>query len=108
MRSVVEHAVNHPEMGAHTSRRKETEMVSRTGFEPGTTGLKVHCEFNGGSGFQDPPSPIPARLANAMRNVVPKLLSRLHSIVGGHAVCTRRHPRPSLERTRECTEIGEP
>ena len=39
-------------------------MVGRPGLEPGTTGLKVHWEFNGHGTFQHPPSPILARLSN--------------------------------------------
>ena len=34
----------------------------RPGFEPETTGLKVHWELNGHGTFQHPPSPILARL----------------------------------------------
>ena len=40
-------------------------MVGRPGLEPGTTGLKVHWEFNADSAFQHPPSPILARYANS-------------------------------------------
>ena len=39
--------------------------MGRPGLEPGTTGLKVHREFNAGGAFQHPPSPILARLKRA-------------------------------------------
>jgi hypothetical protein len=41
--------------------------VGRPGLEPGTTGLKVHWEFNGDSSFQHPPSPILARFTRPSR-----------------------------------------
>ena len=42
--------------------RFERKLVGRPGFKPGTTGLKVHWEFNGDSTFQHTPGPILARL----------------------------------------------
>jgi len=53
--------------------------VGRPGLEPGTTGLKVHCECNGGIAFQHPPSPIlttrswPASSSNTEETRMPVL-----------------------------------
>ena len=54
--------------------RFEPKLVGRPGLEPGTTGLKVHLEFNGDRAFQHPPSPILARLRRAASRTPDRLL----------------------------------
>jgi len=43
------------------TRRIRRDAAREAREQPGTTGLKVHCERNGDGAFQHPPSPILAR-----------------------------------------------
>ena len=68
--------------------RYQIKLVGRPGLEPGTTGLKVHCECNAGRAFQHPPSPILARLrrrfASFQHRICDPMSRTLNSLIYGY------------------------